>query len=89
MDKTITTASLTRTKAASITRMVNRRAQSAANGLYAQFRDAIHRELFRTFRGQNPDESTVANWLVTLNDEDISRMAFSASPSATHEANQP
>lgn len=79
-----TTASLTRTKAASISRMINRRAQSAANGQYCQFRDAIQRALYKKFNGQNPPELTVANWLAALTDADISALAFSESLSATH-----
>lgn len=84
----VTPASLTRIKTASITRMVNRRAQSAANGQYCLYRDAIHREIFKIFRGQNPSELMLADWLAGLTDADISRLAFSVSPSATLEANQ-
>lgn len=71
----ITPESLRKTNGVSISRMVNRRAQAAANGVFSQYRDAIWRELERKFKNQNPNELTLANWLAELTDDDIRGLA--------------
>lgn len=72
----ISPQSLLKTNGVSLHRMINRRAQAAANGLFSQFRDAIWHELFSKFKDQEPNVITLANWLASLTDEDIRRMTL-------------